>query len=73
MAVSNDLSAYFLRLLLAADPTIDPVRRHDLNFEARRQGIFLAYRALSSDTEPIIWTKLRLKGRDLLQQVISYL
>jgi hypothetical protein len=73
MAVSNDLSAYFLRLLLAADPTIDPVRRHDLNFEARRQGMFLAFRALSSNVEPTIWSKMRLKGRDLLQHVISYL
>jgi hypothetical protein len=26
IAVSNDFSAYFIRLLLAADPTIDPVR-----------------------------------------------
>jgi hypothetical protein len=73
MAVSKNLSAYFLRLLLAADPTINAVRRHDLHFAARRQGMFLAYRALSSNTEPIIWTKLRLKGRDLLQEVISYL
>jgi hypothetical protein len=73
MAVSNDLSAYFLRLLLAADPTIDPVRRHDLNFAARRQGMFLAFRALSSNVEPTIWSKMRLKGRDLLQHVISCL
>jgi ankyrin repeat protein len=73
IAVSNDLSAYFIRLLLAADPTIDPVRRHDLNFEARRQGMFLAFMALSSNAEPTIWSKLRLKGRDLLQHVISYL
>jgi hypothetical protein len=73
MAVSKNLSAYFLRLLLAADPTIDPVRRHDLNFAARRQGMFLAFRALSSNVEPTMWSKLRLKGRDLLQHVISYL
>jgi hypothetical protein len=73
MAVSKNLSAYFLRLLLAADPTIDPVRRHDLNFAARRQGMFLAYRAMPSHTKPTIWSKLRLKGRDLLQHVISYL
>jgi hypothetical protein len=73
MAILNNLSAYFLRLLLAADPTIDPVRRHDLNFAARRQGMFLAFRALSSDVEPTIWSKMRLKGRDLLQHVISYL
>jgi hypothetical protein len=73
MAVSNDLSACFIRLLLAADPSIDPVRRHDLNFKARRQGMFLAFRALSSNVEPTIWVKMRLKGRDLLQHVISYL
>jgi hypothetical protein len=73
IAVAKRMSTYFLRLLLAADPTIDPVRRHDLNFAARRQGIFLAFRALSSYAKPIIWAKLRLKGRDLLQHVISYL
>jgi hypothetical protein len=73
MAVANDLSAYFLRLLLAADPTIDPVRRHDLNLAARRQGMFLAFRALSSNVEPTIWSKMRFKGRDLLHHVISYL
>jgi ankyrin repeat protein len=73
MAVSNDLSAYFLRLLLAADPDIEPVRRHDLNFAARRQGMFLAFRAISSVLEPSIWSKMRLKGRDLLQHVVSYL
>jgi hypothetical protein len=73
MAVANDLSAYFIRLLLAADPSIDPVRRHDLNFSARRQGMFLAFRALSNNVEPSIWSKMRLKGRDLLQHVISYL
>jgi ankyrin repeat protein len=72
-AVSNDSSAYFLRLLLAADPNINPMRRHDLNFTARKQGMFLAFRALSSNVKPTIWTKLRLKGRDLLQHVISYL
>jgi ankyrin repeat protein len=73
MAVSKNLNAYFIRLLLAADPTIDPVRRHDLNLAARRQGMFLAFRALSSNVEPTIWSKMRLKGRDLLQHVISYL
>jgi ankyrin repeat protein len=73
MAVSKNLSAYFLRLLLAADPTIDPVRRHNLNFSARRQGMFLAFRAISRDLEPSMWSNLRFKGRDLLQHVISYL
>lgn len=72
-AVSKNLSAYFLRLLLSADPTIDPVRMHTLNFEARRQGMFLAFSALTSDVEATIWTKIRLKGRDILQHVVSYL
>jgi hypothetical protein len=73
LAVARNLSTYFIRMLLSADPTIDPVRRHDLNFEARRQGMFLAFSALSSNLEPTIWAKMRLKGRDLLQHVISYL
>jgi ankyrin repeat protein len=73
LAVGCGLSPYFKRLLLAADPTIDPVRRHNINFAARRQGMFLAFRALSSDKKPTIWTKMRLKGRDLLEHVISYL
>jgi hypothetical protein len=73
IAVSEMLPVYFIRMLLCADPTIDPERRHDLNFAARRQGMFLAFRALSSDIEPIIWAKMRLKGRDLLQHVISFL
>jgi hypothetical protein len=73
IALLNDLSAYFVRLLLSADTTIDPLRRHDLNFAARRQGMFLTFRALSSNVEPTIWSKLRLKGRDLIQHVISYL
>jgi hypothetical protein len=73
LAITNNLSTYFIRMLLSADPTIDPVRRHDLNFEARRQGMFLAFSALSSNVESTIWAKMRLKGRDLLEHVISYL
>jgi hypothetical protein len=73
LAVANNLSTYFIRMLLSADTTIDPVRRHELNFEARRQGMFLAFGALSGNVEPTIWAKMRLKGRDLLEHVISYL
>jgi hypothetical protein len=73
LARARNLSVYFMRLLLAADLTINPVRRHDLNFAARRQGMFLAFRALSSDKKPTIWSKMHLKGRDLVQHVISYL
>jgi hypothetical protein len=72
-AVKKKISVYFIRLLLAADPALDPVKRRDLNFEARRQGMFLAFRALSSNADLIILAKLRFEDRDLLQHVISYL
>jgi hypothetical protein len=73
LAVSQDLSAYFLRLLLSADPTIDPVERHNLNFAARRDGMFLAFRALSTNKKPTIWAKIRYEDKYLLAHVISYL
>jgi hypothetical protein len=73
IAVECQLDPYFLRLLLAVDPSLDPVKRQDLNFEARRQGMFLAYRALSSNEKPIIWANLRYEDTDLLKRVISFL
>jgi hypothetical protein len=59
--------------LLSADPTIDPVERHNLNFAARRDGMFLAFRALSTNVNPTIWAKIRYEDKDLLAHVISYL
>jgi ankyrin repeat protein len=74
MAVSNDVCSIQLqRWMLSADPTIDPVRRRNLNFEARRDGMFLAFRALSSHVEPTIWAKIRFRDKDLLKRVITYL
>jgi hypothetical protein len=72
-AVDDGLSVYFLRLLLNADPSIDPVQRHNLNYAARREGMFLAFRALFNTVEPTIWAKLRHEDRDLLRRVIIYL
>jgi hypothetical protein len=73
VAVLKNLSAYFLRLLLSSHSTIDPVERCNLNYIKRRQGMFLAFSALSSNAKPTTWAELRLKGRDLLEHVISYL
>jgi hypothetical protein len=73
LAVEKNLKPYFIRLLLANDPTIDPVKRKDLNFEARREGMFLAFRALSTTLEPTIWAQLRYENVNLLARVISYL
>jgi hypothetical protein len=67
------LSVYFLHLLLIADPTVDPVQRHNLNYAARREGMFLTFRALSPTVEPTIWAKLCFEDRDLLRRVITYL
>jgi ankyrin repeat protein len=73
LAVQNNLSVYFLRLLLNTDPTIDPVARSNLNYVARREGMFLAFSALSTTLEPTVWVKLRDEYKDLLRHVISYL
>jgi hypothetical protein len=73
LAVSKGLSTYFIRMLLAADPTIDPVKRRNLSYTARREGMFLAFTALSSTIGPIVWAKLRHEVKNLLKRVISYL
>jgi ankyrin repeat protein len=73
LAVSSNLSAYFIRLLLANDPTIDPVKRCDLNYAARKDGMFLAFRALSINLEPTIWARIRYEDKYLLRCVLSYL
>jgi hypothetical protein len=70
---SEKLSVYFRRLLLAADPTIDPMERRNLNYAARRDGMFLAFKALSVNGDPTIWSNLKHKGNDLLARVLAYL
>jgi hypothetical protein len=69
----KNLNVYFIRLLLSADPNKDSVKRHNLNYEARREGMFLADIALSTNLEPTIWAKIRHENKDLLVHVISYL
>jgi hypothetical protein len=73
LAVSKNLSVYFVRLLLNADPTINPVVKRNLNYAARREGMFLAFMALSTNRHPIIWSKIRHEDRNLLIRVILYL
>jgi hypothetical protein len=78
MAIAKNMDVYFVRLLLNADPTIDLERRRHLDFEARKDAILLAYRAISRDKKASIWKKLRaLYGGSeyptLLVHVTSYL
>jgi hypothetical protein len=67
MVGSAFMSNLMTRLLLNVDPTIDPVRRHNQKFDAPRDGMFLAFLALSCNLEPTIWAKTRYEGRDLLE------
>jgi hypothetical protein len=73
LAVIEKMDVYFIRLLLNADRTIDPIERGNLNYAARKGGMFLAFRALSTNLEPIIWSKIRYEDKDLLARVMSYL
>jgi ankyrin repeat protein len=69
----HNIDFYFVRLLLSIDQSIAPETRLHLNHNARREALFLSYRALSSNREPIIWVKLRHESRDLLRHTMSYL
>lgn len=73
LAVSKKLNVYFIRLLLANDPSINPLKGRNLNYAARKEGLFLAFRALSTNRKPTIWAKLRYESKDLLRRVIMYL
>jgi hypothetical protein len=38
LAVAKYINKYYIRMLLAADATIDPVKRKNLNFEHEEKG-----------------------------------
>jgi hypothetical protein len=73
LAISKKLNVYFIRLLLANDPSVNPVKGRNLNYAARKEGLFLAFRALSTNRRPTIWANLRYESKDLLRRVIMYL
>jgi hypothetical protein len=64
---------FIIRLVLNADRSLSPERARDLNYDARKEGIFLAFGAVTNDGEPTIWIKLRHESKDLLMHTISYL
>jgi hypothetical protein len=64
---------FIVRLVLNANRSLSPERARDLNYEARKKGMFLAFRAVTNDGEPTIWIKLRHESKDLLMHTISYL
>ncbi len=73
LAVDRNLPEYYLRLLLRAAPTLDPVELHRLNFEQRRMAMFLAFRATAATMEAPLLARLRGESKDLVYRVVSFL
>jgi hypothetical protein len=70
------LDEYFCRLLLRAAPALRSRHReelYDINWEARRMAMFVAYKAYTANVEPTIFARLRFEDQTLLRYVVSYL
>jgi ankyrin repeat protein len=61
------------RLMLRAQPDIDLQRYHDLNYNARRMGIFLGFTAITKDGTQSLFHKLQVKNYDSFRVMISFL
>ena len=73
LAVERNLPPYYLRLLLRAAPDLNPAELHRLNYAERRMAMFLAFKAVSSQPEPLLLVNLRFEKMDLVKHVISFL
>ena len=66
----------FGRLLLLADLALKSRHLQDfraLNWEARAQAMFLAYKARAASPEPTIFARLRFEDKTLLKCVVLFL
>ena len=73
LAVDKALPPYYLRLLLRAAPNLNPAELHRLNYAEQRMGMFLAFRARTSNIDPPFLARLRFERMDLVKHVISFL
>jgi serine/threonine protein kinase HipA of HipAB toxin-antitoxin module len=76
MAVKSRMPTLIKRLLLRADPTIDPVELRRLNYIERRMAMFLAYSAVPqtmSDSFAVRLRRLANKHQTLLRLIVSFL
>ena len=73
LAVDKNLPPYYLRLLLHAAPNLNLAELHRLNYAERRMAMFLAFRAVPSQPEPLLMARLRFAKKDLVKHVISFL
>lgn len=69
---------YFQRIILNACPTVNIDAYHQLNYEARRGGIYLGYiipiAALRKEEKKhFLWRQLRLVESSLLKSIIMFL
>lgn len=60
-------------LLLKKNPVPDPQMFRQLNYEARRIGLFLSFRATHNTPTPNIYQRLQQKEHSLLPLVLSFL
>ena len=73
LAVDKKLPPYYHRLLLRAAPNLNPAELHRLNYAERRMAMFLAFKALTRNIEPLLLARLRFEKKDLVKHVISFL
>jgi ankyrin repeat protein len=76
IAVKEGMSTLIRRLLLRADPTIDPAELRRLNYEERRMAMFLVFSAIPKDiTDSFVVRLRRLKNKDqsLLRLIVAFL
>jgi hypothetical protein len=75
-AAMSGMPSLIRRLLLRADPTIDPAELRRLNYEERRMAMFLVYTAIPKDINDSFIVRLRrLKNKDqsLLRLIVAFL
>ncbi len=73
LAVNRKLPDYYLRLLLCAEPTLNPAELHRLNYAERRMAMFLAFKATTATMEAPLLARLRGESKDLVRRVVSFL
>ena len=73
LAVDKNLDTYYVRLLLRAAPDHNSTELHRLNYAERRMAMFLAFRAVSEASKPLLMSKLRTQSMDLVRHVVSFL
>ena len=79
LAVNRHLNACFIRLLLRADPSINPQELHRLNYQERRMALFISSgTAIFGPNEmktanAMIWKTLWTENSEMLREIASFL